>query len=317
MLTRYADVLAAFRCPAFIPTGATIKAKENRTPPDDTARVKMRAETRAALSLRYLSKWQKRLEPEVAALTQSLPIDRTVDIVGEFARPLCLILAVAVTGADPEDANRLENLARPVSAAAAEPYDSEIRALAKTATAQLQSCFHAGPEPLRDSGFVALSHTMPCLLANAWYALVQHPQQWKQLHQRPALAPKAIEELLRYAGITRLLFRRATEDVCLNGVSFRNGDRFVLRIAVANKDPKRFPHPADLDWMHQGTGHLALGAGPHSCVGASLIRMATITITRPLLQRFACAELAGTVEWRGGPVFRSPAYLPVRLRESV
>ena len=122
--------------------------------------------------------------------------------------------------------------------------------------------------------------------------------------------------MLRYAGLTRLLFRRAIEDLDINGTRIRSGERVILRIVAANKDPERFPHPDQMDW-HQGKGHLALGAGLHSCVGASLIRMAAITITRPLVERFASAEILSPIEWQGGSVFRSPASLPVLLQEEI
>jgi cytochrome P450 len=315
VLTRYADVLAAFRSPSLVPAGARGNASTDTLSEAD--RLKMRAETRTAVSLRHLRKWQKVLAPEVSALTRSLLAGQPIDLVGEFARPLCLVLAVAVTGADPNNAEQLEKLARHVSASAAEPYDTKIRSRSNAANARLHNCFPAGPESLRSSGFVALSQTMPSLLANAWYGLLQHPQQWGELHQRPSLAAKAVEELQRYAGLTRLTFRQAAHDVILNGVRLRKGDRVILRIAAANRDPDRFPHPEYIDWLHHGTGHLSLGAGPHSCVGASLIRMAAVTITRPLIERFASAEIAGPVEWRGGPIFRSPASLPVRLYEGI
>ena len=54
----------------------------------------------------------------------------------------------------------------------------------------------------------------------------------------------------------------------------------------------------------------------HACVGASLIRMAAITITSPLLERFAWAELVEPVEWKGGSGFRAPGSLLVRLGEA-
>ncbi len=313
VLSRYADVLAAFRSPNLVPAGA--RGKPSKEAPNEADRLKMRAETRAAVSLRHLRKWQKVLAPEVATLTRSLPAGQTVDLVGEVARPLCLVLAVAVTGANPDEVEHLEKLARHVSASAAEPYDAKIRSHSNAANARLQNYFPAGPESLRSSGFVALSQTMPSLLANAWYGLLQHPHQWGQLHQQPSRTARAVEELQRYTGLTRLSFRQAAHDVILNGVRLRKGDRVILRIAVANRDPERFPHPEYVDWLHHGTGHLSLGAGPHSCVGASLIRMAAVTITRPLIERFASAEIAGPVEWRGGPIFRSPASLPVRLYE--
>ena len=314
VLSRHSDVLAAFRSSGLWPTGSN--SKKSVEPPDEKGNLQMRAETVEALSPAQLRKWHERMTPVVRELIDSLPTDRTVDLVAECAQPLCLTLASMVTGVDPQDAERLRQVAEPVSASAAEPYDQGLRSSAKSANVELRGCFHSGPEPLRDSGFVALSHTMPSLLANAWYALLQHPREWSLLHEQSGLMEQAMEELLRYAGLARILFRRAIEDIDLNGVAIRKGERIVLRVFAANRDPERFSDPDRFDVMRRGTGNLTLGTGPHACVGASLIRMAAITITSPLLERFGWAKLVEPVEWKGGSVFRTPAALLVRLGET-
>jgi hypothetical protein len=230
-----------------------------------------------------------------------------------YARPLCLLVAAMVTGISRDAAEDLCEMARRVSASAAEPYDPAVRVSAKSANAQLRGCFHSGPEALRDSGFVALSQTLPCLLGNAWFALTQYPQEWSLLHHQPELTEQAIEELLRYAGLTRTLFRTATADLDLNGVSIRKGERVILRIIAGNRDPERFSQPHRVDVTRRDGGHFSLGAGPHSCVAAGLIRMVAATMTYPLVQRFASAKLALPVEWQGGSGFRSPSSLWVYL----
>jgi len=219
------------------------------------------------------------------------------------------------TGIDLHSAKNLDEKARHVSAFAAEPYDPALRSVAKSASAELGSCFHSGPEALRDSGFVALSQTLPCLLGNAWFALLRHSRQWGLLHRQPELMEQALEELLRYADLARILFRMAVKDVDLNGSLVCRGERIVLRIAAANRDPERFVHPNHVDIARRGAGHLTLGAGPHSCVGASLIRMGAVAITRPLLKRFVAASLTQPVEWQGGSGFRSPLSLWVHFSE--
>ena len=263
----------------------------------------MRTETQEALSQKQLRAWRQRLVPEVYKLVDSLPNQQPLDLLGEYARPLCLSLAAMVTGIHLHDAESLQNAAQQVSAAAAEPYDSALRSSAKSANAVLRGCFHSGPEALRDSGFVALSQTLPCILGNAWLALVHHPKEWRLVHQEPELTEQAIEELLRYAGPVRILFRRATADVDLNGSLIRKGERIILRIVAGNRDSERFSHPNQVDVRRGGAGHLTLGAGPHSCVGASLIRMAAVTITHPLLKRFARASLSQLWIGRADPVF--------------
>ena len=266
-----------------------------------------------ALSPARLRAWREQLTPEAHALAGSLPSEEPVNLMDAYARPLCLSLAVMVTGISRSDAERFCERAQGISAAAAEPYDVVLRAYAKSASAELRGCFHSGPEALRESGFVALSQTLPCILGNAWFALMQYPQQWSLLHREPALMEQAIEELLRYAGLVRILFRTATADIDLNGAFIHRGERIILRIVAANRDPQRFSHPNQIDVARRDAGHLTLGAGPHACVAANLIRMAAIAITVPLVHGFTSANPARSTDWQGGSGFRSPKSLWVSL----
>ncbi|ADW67440.1 cytochrome P450 [Granulicella tundricola] len=311
VLSRHEDVLAAFRSSALAPAGP--HTKRPRTAEDQSARRPMRAETLEALSPAQLRDWSAQLTPSIATRISSLPEDAPVDLVADYLSPLCLELAVLVTGIDPIHAAHYARIAEPISASAAEPYDLALRDSAKTATAQLQGCFHSRTETLRDSGFVALAYTLPCLIANAWYALFLRPEQWTLLHTQPDLTDQAIEELLRFAGLTRILFRQATQDLAIGPATIRQGDRIILRLIAANRDPARFPNAKTLDITSREPGQLSLGAGAHACVGASLIRMAAILLTRPLAQAFQQITLGQTVEWQGGSGFRSPRHLPVRL----
>jgi hypothetical protein len=273
----------------------------------------MRAEAMEALPPARLRAWREVLTPEAHALASTLPSEDPVNLMDAYARPLCLSLAAMVTDISRSDAERLCERARGISAAAAEPYDAVLRDRAKSTNAELRAYFHSGPEALRESGFVALSQTMPCILGNAWFALMQYPQQWSLLHREPELTEQAIEELLRYAGLVRILSRTATADIDLSGAFIRSGERVILRIIAANRDPEHFSDPNKVDIARRDAGHLTLGAGSHACVAANLIRMAAVAITHPLLQGFASANLAHPVDWQGGSGFRSPKSLWVRL----
>ena len=269
----------------------------------------------APLSSAFIRIWREQLASQVERRLKTLRCEATVDLIADYAQPLCRWFATVVTGVSLSDAEELYRTAAPVSASAAEPYDPALRSEAKSAKKQMQKYFQSGPEALRDAGFVALAYTMPCLLGNAWFALLQYPEQWTLLHREPGLIEQAIEETLRYAGLTRTLFRFATEDANLNGSLVRKGDRIVLRIIAANHDPSRFSKSHEVDIERSDTGHLALGAGAHSCVGASLIRVAAAGITQPLLQQFASVRLVEEVSWRGGSRFCSPVSLRVSLNE--
>ena len=315
VLSRHADILAAFRSSSLFP--ASSDSTKPVQPSAEADHLQMRSETKEALPPSRLNAWRDELLPQAESLAETLPVsavtDEPVDLLEAYARPLCLTLAAMVTEISRDVAQKLCERARRVSAASAEPYDPGLRPVSELAEEELRGCFPSGPESLRASGFVALSQTMPCLLGNAWYALIQHPEEWGLLHREPALLDQGVEELLRYAGLVRILGRAATADVHLNGVVIRQGDRVILRIIAGNHDPERFSQQNGIDCTRRDAGHLTLGAGPHACVGASLIRMAATTITGPLLRRFALATPSAPVEWQGGSGFRSPRALWVRL----
>ncbi|MBB5056014.1 hypothetical protein HDF16_000683 [Granulicella aggregans] len=311
VLSRHADVLAALRSRSLVMYSSQLQTEE-----DERAMARMRAQTIEALSHVQLRTWADAISLTIDETLASLPEDQVVDLLEAYLRPACLALAAMVTEIEEKDAASLRELAHSVSASAAEPADPVLRENARAVTPELQACFHAKAESLRDSGFVALSHTLPCLLANGCYALLEHPEQWTILHKQPASVDQAIEELMRYAGLSRYLRRRATEDIVLAGASISKNDQLILRIVAANHDPERFACPNSLEVLRREAGQLTLGAGPHACVGASLLRMASAAILRPLLTRFASATLSGSVDWHGGSGFRAPTQLPVVLRET-
>jgi cytochrome P450 len=241
-----------------------------------------------------------------------------IDLIKDYAEPVCLALATLATQPGPGPTEHLTTLAAHVSRAAADPLDDQLKSLSRVATGELRPFFNQGPETMRDSGFVALSQTTVSLLGNAWFALATHPQEWQRLHTRPSLVARGVEELQRFAGLTRLLFRQAIVDTALNGISIRKGDRVILNLLAANRDPERYPDPHQFSVTRARISHVSLGAGLHACVGAPLVRMATIVTTLALVERFSSVRLIAPIEWQGGIGFVSPVALPVYVapRES-
>ena len=314
VVSQYADILAVFRSPFLHPVGPRAKLKADQQESNDDERLRMRADTSNALSPAVLRSWKKEITGLAQRLLDGFAIRRPVDLVHEYAEPVCHRLAALATKITPVEAESLSVLAAEISASAAEPFDQSLAAKAKTAEAQLRPHFHAGPLPLRDSGFVALSQTLPRMLANIWLALIQQPSEWNRLHLEPALTPRAVEELLRYAGLTRILFRMASKPTHINGTAIQEGDRLILRVAAANRDPARFHDAGCLDISRHNINHFALGNGRHSCVGAPLLRMALVSLTFPLVMRYREALLVQeNISWEGGAGFRFPSDLRVFL----
>ena len=311
VLSRHADLLAAFHAPSLVRGRRELENVSRES--EEGALVKVREEVRGALSPVNVRAWREKLRVHADNLCRQLPVTKPVDLIADYARPLCRHLAAMVTGIAQSDADDLEELAKIVSAATADPENSTLQSAAKQANEALRSHFSTGPELLRDPGFVGMSQTLLGIVGASWYALAQCPHQWRLLRGSPESVDQAMEELLRYAGIVRILTRTATQDINLNGISIRKGERIILRVFAANRDPERFIEPNKLDCTRRDTGHFSLGAGAHACVAANLIRTAAIAMTLPLLARFVSIELARPVEWHGGSAMRSPASLPVVL----
>ena len=307
VLSRHADLLAAFHSTALIVGRRDLATVSFDS--EEAARLKMREETREALCPAHVRLWREELAANANRLCERLSIGDPIDLVAAYARPLCLSFAAMVTGISQSNAVDLEDFAQTASAATADPENSALRDSAKAANKTLGQYFHSGPEPLRESGFVGLSQTLMRIVSGAWYALIQSPDQWALLRQSPESIDQAMEELLRHAGVIRILLRTAIEDVDLNGVRIRKGDQIILRTFAANHDGERFSDPQRLDCARRDPGHFLFGAGGHACVAANLLRIAANVMTLPLLTRFAAVHLARPVEWRGGSIIRDPASL--------
>jgi len=305
-LSRYTDVLTALREPSLWPVAP--RKTTNLKIPDEAVLQALRARVLEAFSTSKLNHWQKQIE----RAAERLPMKCAVDLVTEFAEPLCLASAEIVTGSNPADREHLLGAARIVSRSAAEPFDENLRLQATQADAEVDRYFRDSGIPMAGPTFVALSRTVPCLLANGWLALLRHPDELARLRASPERIPKAIEEILRYACLPQFVFRQASRPLDLCGLPIADGDRLILRIASANRDPQQFSDPDRFDSARREASQLSLGFGLHSCVGGALIRMTAAVATRAFVQRIDACQICGSVEWRGGAGFRSPSRLQVQ-----
>ena len=124
------------------------------------------------------------------------------------------------------------------------------------------------------------------MIANGTLALIQHPDQWMRIKQDPSMVRTAVEELLRYDGSVKTTVRWALEDVEVGGETIKAGQRVLLGLSAANRDPDRFDDPHDLDVGRDPNNHVAFGQGIHVCVGAPLARMEVQETFAAMCQRF-------------------------------
>jgi cytochrome P450 len=148
------------------------------------------------------------------------------------------------------------------------------------------------------------------LIASGAHALMEDPSRVAALMADP---PTAVEELLRLHGPVKLIARTALEHHVIDGQDVPPGTPVLLRIADANRDPRRFPHPDRLDLTRPGPAHLGFGGGAHFCLGASLARLEASEALPRLFRRFPHLKPTAAPAWRTSTTFHALTFLPVRL----
>jgi cytochrome P450 len=129
------------------------------------------------------------------------------------------------------------------------------------------------------------------LLTFVLYLLLTHPDQLELLRSHPELAHGAIEEALRFDGPVRGTTRRVAESFDFEGHRFESGQKLMLLVASANRDPDKFADADEFQIDRQPNEHLAFGYGPHFCVGAALARLEAAVALRVLLDRYSTLTL--------------------------
>lgn len=166
---------------------------------------------------------------------------------------------------------------------------------------------------------VAGHDTTTSLIGNATVALLRHPAQRDALVADPGLAPRVVEEAMRWdAPVPHSTFRYTTSEVRIGDVVIPAYAQVIVSLAAANRDPARYHDPHAFDIHRTDGGHLALGHGIHHCLGALLARLEGRIALAELHGRFPAMRLAvdpARLRWGHGDglVLRGLSELPVHL----
>ncbi len=140
--------------------------------------------------------------------------------------------------------------------------------------------------------FAAGHETTTNLIGNGLLALLRHPDQMEALRRDPGIIDNAVEELLRFDSPVQFAARVALAPEEIEGQAAEPGVVVMLALGSANRDPRRYHRPDELDVRRPDVKPLSFGGGPHFCVGAALARLeARIAFSR-LLARARRIELA-------------------------
>jgi cytochrome P450 len=101
--------------------------------------------------------------------------------------------------------------------------------------------------------------------------LAETPAARRQLVEHPALAPAAVEEMLRRFS-PLMVGRTATADLNFRNVTMKKHDHAAWMLGMFNTDETRFPDAMTVDFRRPKNPHMTFGIGPHFCVGHFLAR---------------------------------------------
>jgi cytochrome P450 len=115
--------------------------------------------------------------------------------------------------------------------------------------------------------------TTAAQLGHLMRLFVEHPDQWEVLKDRPDLASRATEEVLRFEPMAPFDPRLVPEDREINGVTFTAGSLIFACIATANRDPSLFARPDEFNVAAEREAeHFSFAPGMRYCLGANLAR---------------------------------------------
>ncbi len=147
----------------------------------------------------------------------------------------------------------------------------------------------------------------------AIYCMARNPGEWQRLRGDLSLARNAFEEAVRYESPVQTFFRTTTKDVVLSGARIAEGEKVLMFLGAANRDPRRWHDPDRYDITRKTSGHVGFGFGIHMCVGQLVARLEGEVMLAALAKRVAAIEIAGPVKRRYNNTLRGLDSLPVTL----
>ncbi|WP_329179224.1 cytochrome P450 [Streptomyces sp. NBC_01477] len=348
LVTRYADVRTVLADPRFSRTRATrgTGPRIARVPTlpdsvlaaDPPEHTRLRKLVAAAFTARRAEEIRRNVARTVDELLDGLAAQSPpADLVPLFARPLPLAVICDLLGVPRQDGGRLDAWCDTLRSLTANS-DTEVTAAVGEMTGYLAGLVtakrrHPADDVLsaliaaRDEGdrlsqgelvsfglvlFTGGYGTTADRLAGSVHLLLEDPARYGRLRDEPALIPRAVEELLRYAQTNvQANLRVATEAVDIGGVTIAEGEAVMAVNSSANHDESVFEHPGLVDFDRERNPHLAFGHGVHHCVGAPVARVQLQEALAGLTRRFPALRSAAPPSWKTGLGTRAPRTLPV------
>lgn len=144
-------------------------------------------------------------------------------------------------------------------------------------------------------------------------ALCEQADLLKKLQDDPSLIPGLVEESIRWESPVKHFMRSAMRDVQIRGVDIKKGEWMMSNFASASRDEDVYDNPFEFDITRKPNRHMALGYGPHVCLGQHLARLEMRIFWEELLPRLKSVELTGPVKRVGASFVSGPFSVPIKF----
>jgi 4-methoxybenzoate monooxygenase (O-demethylating) len=118
---------------------------------------------------------------------------------------------------------------------------------------------------------------------------------------------------VRYESPVQTFFRTTTRPVEIGGIELGEGEKVLMFLGAANRDPRQWQRPDDYDIGRKTIGHVGFGSGIHQCVGMLLARLEGECVLSSLARKVRSIAITGPERRRYNNTLRGLSSLPVRL----
>jgi 4-methoxybenzoate monooxygenase (O-demethylating) len=307
---------------------------------DPPAHTRTRAVLSKVLSPSIMKQFRDRFTAAAEAKIDELVQRRSIDAIADLAEAYPLSVFPDAMGLRPEGREHLLPYAGVVFNAFGPPNELRQTAIERSAPHQAYVTEQCQRANLAPGGFGACVHAFsdsgeitareaPLLVRSllsagldttvngigaAIYCLARFPEELQRLRRDPSLARNAFEEAVRFESPVQTFFRTTTRDVEISGVRVGEGEKVLMFLGAANRDPRRWGDPDRYDITRKTSGHVGFGSGIHMCVGQLVARLEGEVVLAALARKVASLEITGPVKRRYNNTLRGLESLPVSIK---
>ena len=110
-------------------------------------------------------------------------------------------------------------------------------------------------------------------LGNGLHALLSLERSFEQIKSETEDINDVVEELIRYDSPLQFFQRYALEDIEIGGHNISKGSKVAILLGSANRDPRIFENPDQINFKREMKDHSSWGGGIHFCIGTHLAKL--------------------------------------------